>query len=145
MKTTSKILKIINILFLILTLIFLIVQWNQIPMQIPTHYDLYGTMDNYGQKNSLIGFFIIELVIYLLLKGIQWIVKLTINSSDTKKSFKQYISFIAESFIFVSNFSFSMLIYHMATSSNISFWLTFGPLVLAILIICFTFYKFETC
>ena len=106
MKTTSKILKIINILFLILTLIFLIVQWNQIPMQIPTHYDLYGTMDNYGQKNSLIGFFIIELVIYLLLKGIQWIVKLAINSSDTKKSFKQYISFIAESFIFVSNFFF---------------------------------------
>lgn len=145
MKTTSKILKIINILFLILTLIFLIVQWNQIPMQIPTHYDLYGTMDNYGQKNSLIGFFIIELVIYLLLKGIQWIVKLAINSSDTKKSFKQYISFIAESFIFVSNFSFSMLIYHMVTSSNISFWLTFGPLVLAILIICFTFFKFETC
>lgn len=60
-------------------------------------------------------------------------------------SIKQYISFIAESFIFVSNFSFSMLIYHMATSSNISFWLTFGPLVLVILIICFTFFKFETC
>ena len=53
MKTTSKILKIINILFLILTLIFLIVQWNQIPMQIPTHYDLYGTMDNNGQKKQL--------------------------------------------------------------------------------------------
>ncbi|WP_413604655.1 DUF1648 domain-containing protein [Faecalitalea cylindroides] len=52
MKTTSQILKIINILFLILTLIFLIVQWNQIPMQIPTHYDLYGTMDNYGKKTA---------------------------------------------------------------------------------------------
>ena len=98
MKTTSKILKIINILFLILTLIFLIVQWNQIPMQIPTHYDLYGTMDNYGQKNSLIGFFIIELVIYLLLKGIQWIVKLAINSSDTKKSFKLYLYFLQNRF-----------------------------------------------
>lgn len=145
MKTTSKILQIINILFLILTFLFLVIQWNQIPIQIPTHYDIYGTMDNYGQKNSLIGFFIIELVIYLLLKGIQWIVKLAINSSDTKKSFKQYISFIAESFIFVSNFSFSMLIYHMATSSNISFWITFCPLILAILIASFTFYKFETC
>lgn len=141
MKTTSKILQIINILFLILTFLFLVIQWNQIPIQIPTHYDIYGTMDNYGQKTSLIGLFII----YLLLKAIQWIVKLAINSSNTKKSFIQYISFIAESFILMSNFSFSMLIYHMATSSNISFWLTFGPLVLAILIICFTFFKFETC
>mgnify|MGYP000341970605 FL=1 len=145
MKTTSKILQIINILFLILTFLFLVIQWNQIPIQIPTHYDIYGTMDNYGQKTSLIRLFIIEIVIYLLLKAIQWIVKLAINSSNTKKSFKQYISFIAELFILMSNFSFSMLIYHMATSSNISFWITFCPLILAILIASFTFYKFETC
>lgn len=145
MKTTSKILQIINILFLILTFLFLVIQWNQIPIQIPTHYDIYGTMDNYGQKTGLIGLFIIEIVIYLLLKAIQWIVKLAINSSNTKKSFKQYISFIAELFILMSNFSFSMLIYHMATSSNISFWITFCPLILAILIASFTFYKFETC
>lgn len=145
MKTTSKILQIINILFLILTFLFLVIQWNQIPIQIPTHYDIYGTMDNYGQKTSLIWLFIIEIVIYLLLKAIQWIVKLAINSSNTKKSFKQYISFIAELFILMSNFSFSMLIYHMATSSNISFWITFCPLILAILIGSFTFYKFETC
>lgn len=145
MKTTSKILQIINILFLILTFLFLVIQWNQIPIQIPTHYDIYGTMDNYGQKTSLIGLFIIEIVIYLLLKAIQWIVKLAINSSNTKKSFKQYISFITELFILMSNFSFSMLIYHMATSSNISFWITFCPLILAILIASFTFYKFETC
>ena len=85
MKTTSKILQIINILFLILTFLFLVIQWNQIPIQIPTHYDIYGTMDNYGQKTSLIGLFIIEIVIYLLLKAIQWIVKLAINSSNTKK------------------------------------------------------------
>lgn len=102
-------------------------------------------MDNYGQKTSLIGLFIIEIVIYLLLKAIQWIVKLAINSSNTKKSFKQYISVIAELFILMSNFSFSMLIYHMATSSNISFWITFCPLILAIFIASFTFYKFETC
>ena len=145
MKTTSKILQIINILFLILTFLFLVIQWNQIPIQIPTHYDIYGTMDDYGQKTILIGLFIIEIVIYLLLKAIQWIVKLAINSSNTKKSFKQYISFIAELFILMSNFSFSMLIYHMATSSNISFWITFCPLILAILIASFTFYKFETC
>ena len=145
MKTTSKILQIINILFLILTFLFLVIQWNQIPIQIPTHYDIYGTMDNYGQKTSLIRLFIIEIVIYLLLKAIQWIVKLAINSSNTKKSFKQYISFIAELFILMSNFSFSMLIYHMATSSNISFWITFCPLILAILIASFTFYKFKTC
>ena len=44
MKTTSKILQIINILFLILTFLFLVIQWNQIPIQIPTHYDIYGTM-----------------------------------------------------------------------------------------------------
>lgn len=113
-------------------------------MQIPTHYDLYGTMDNYGQKNSLIGFFIIELVIYLLLKGIQWIVKLAINSSDTKKSFKQYISFIAESFILYQTFLFDVDLPYGYIIKYL-FWLTFGPLVLVILIICFTFFKFETC
>lgn len=75
-------------------------------MQIPTHYDLYGTMDNYGQKNSLIGFFIIELVIYLLLKGIQWIVKLAINSSDTKNHLNNIfllslnLSFLYQTFLF---------------------------------------------
>lgn len=145
MKTITKILQIINILFLILTLLFLFIQWDQIPIQIPVHYDLYGTIDNYGQKNSLIGLFIIEIFIYLLLKGIKWVIKLVINSSDTKKSLKNYVSFIGESFIFVSSLSFSMLIYHMAASSNISFWLTFGPLILLILISCFAFYKFETC
>lgn len=144
MKNCIKIFRIVNLLIWIITFLFLFIQWNNIPNQIPLHYNLYGLIDNYGEKSILILVFILETIIFLLLNGMKWVIKLVITSSDSKKSLINHSFFIGECLVFLSNMSFSLLIYHMATLSNISPWLTFGPLILFILIVCFSIYQIET-
>lgn len=62
MKNCIKIFRIVNLLIWIITFLFLFIQWNNIPNQIPLHYNLYGLIDNYGEKSILILVFILEIL-----------------------------------------------------------------------------------
>lgn len=145
MKICNRVLKMCNCIILLSTLFFLIYQWDKIPDQIPTHYNIYGIIDHYGYKNNLIGIFVIEVIIYFIVSAISFILdKFVIYTDTMKKKFKKYISITSSLLSLVSNITFSILIFRISNSSNISPWLTFAPLIIVFIVFCFIFYKVNT-
>lgn len=145
MKICNKVLQMCNSVILLSTLFFLVYQWDKIPNQIPTHYNIYGIIDHYGNKNNLIAIFAIELIIYFMLSAISFILNKFVIYADTmKEKIKKYISITSSLISLVSNITFSILIFKLSNSSNISPWVTFAPLIIVFIIFCFVFYKINT-
>lgn len=63
----EKILGILGILGVITTWIYLIVSWEQIPQQIPTHFGFSGKPDSWGSKGAMLALPIVASFLYLLL------------------------------------------------------------------------------
>lgn len=142
MKICNRLLQICNCIILLTTLFFLVYRWNKIPNQIPTHYNVYGIIDHYGDKNNLIGIFVIEVIIYFVVSIIGFILDKFVNYDDNmKKNYKKYVSTTSSLISLVSNITFSILIFKISNSSNISPWITFAPLIIVFIIFCFIFYK----
>lgn len=59
----STIMNTLSLLFLIGTLLYLIMSWNSIPEQIPTHYNAAGEADSWGRKATLLIFPIISWIV----------------------------------------------------------------------------------
>lgn len=145
MRICNRVLQICNCIILLSTLFFLVYQWDKIPSQIPTHYNVYGIIDHYGNKNNLIGIFAIEVIIYFMVSAISFILDKFVNYTDNmKKKYKKYISITSSLISLVSNITFSILIFRISNSSNISPWITFAPLIIVFIIFCFIFYKVNT-
>lgn len=54
---------------------FLLFQWNSIPNEIPTRYNIRGIADSWGGKNILISLFFVCFAIYLLVTVISFFPK----------------------------------------------------------------------
>ncbi|RFS23390.1 DUF1648 domain-containing protein [Chitinophaga silvatica] len=52
-KLTDRILTSGSILFILTNLLIIILSFKQLPEQIPTHYNLVGKVDKYGDKSNL--------------------------------------------------------------------------------------------
>lgn len=63
----QRILSILSFLLLIGQLLCLILRWNSLPDEIPTHFGLNGQADAYGPKGSLVILPVITILIYLLM------------------------------------------------------------------------------
>lgn len=145
MKICNRILRFSNCIIWCATLVLLIYFWDQIPMQVPMHYDLFGIADNFGDKEVLIGLFVIETFIFLILSAISFLLNnYTEYSASKKKVYKRYIPITGNVLSLISNITFSILMFKMSSLSNISPWLTFTPLILVILLFCFVIYKVNT-
>lgn len=63
----QRILGILSLLLLLGQFLYLILRWDSLPDQVPTHFGLNGQADAYGSKGSLIFLPIIMIFIYLLM------------------------------------------------------------------------------
>lgn len=63
----QRILGILSFLFLMGQFICLILRWNHMPDEIPTHFGLNGRVDAYGTKGSVLLLPVISILIYLLI------------------------------------------------------------------------------
>ena len=54
----------ICIICLIVVCAYLILSWNEIPNQIPGHYNVAGEIDRMTSKNSLIILYIVAIIMY---------------------------------------------------------------------------------
>jgi uncharacterized membrane protein len=61
------VLELITILVLIGMYVYLLINWNTIPDQIPGHYNSAGEVNRWGNKSELIALPIISTVLYLLM------------------------------------------------------------------------------
>ena len=58
---------ILGLLVLLGTTVFLVLRWSGIPEQIPAHFDGAGHIEDYNNKNSLIGSLVIAWAAWLLM------------------------------------------------------------------------------
>lgn len=63
----EKILGIIAILGIIVTWIYVIVYWKNIPQQIPNHFGFSGKPDSWGRKGSILFLPIVASLLYILI------------------------------------------------------------------------------
>ena len=63
----QRILSILSFLLLAGQILCLILRWNHLPDEIPTHFGLSGQADAYGSKGSVILLPVISILIYLLM------------------------------------------------------------------------------
>lgn len=67
MKTCRKILNIIGWLSLFAMVVYVILIWNTLPHQIPSHYNFQGEIDQYGGKATILIMPITMTLLFLLL------------------------------------------------------------------------------
>lgn len=51
--------------------LYLLINWSQIPQQVPMHYDWAGNIDRWGNKGELVILPIISWILYLLITGME--------------------------------------------------------------------------
>ncbi len=61
------IMNIIGVLSLLATTVIVLINWSQLPEQIPTHYNFAGEADGYGVKGALAGMMVTAWVIFIAL------------------------------------------------------------------------------
>ena len=61
----------ISLVMLVGMTLFLIVNWKNIPEQVPMHYDWAGNIDRWGSKNELFLLPIMDWGMYLLISGFE--------------------------------------------------------------------------
>lgn len=66
------VLEIIGLLILIGTIAFVCIRWNQLPPQIPEHYNAMGKIDRWGSKSEIVIMPIIGVFIYVLITVISF-------------------------------------------------------------------------
>lgn len=49
----QKILEIITVVILVASIVYVAIRYSQIPVKIPTHFDLVGNPDGWGKKSSI--------------------------------------------------------------------------------------------
>lgn len=96
--------------FIVLPIVYLATIWNNLPEQVPTHFNLQGVADGWLSKNSLIYIIgALEIGIYLLM--------LIIPTIDPKNKIQQ----MGDKYYilrFILTFCFSLLAFHILYSSS---------------------------
>jgi len=60
-------LEIIGLLIIVGMIIFIYIRWNQIPQQIPLHYNAMDKVDNWGSKDEILFLPVISILLYVFL------------------------------------------------------------------------------
>lgn len=62
----EKVLGVASLVLLIVSFLVLAIMWSRLPQELPTHYDLYGQPDKYGDKANLLLLPCLALAVYLV-------------------------------------------------------------------------------
>ncbi len=68
----DRIVEVLAVLILLAATIFVLINWNSLPEQIPSHYDFKGQVDAYGGRGSLIFSMVMGWVLVLTMIIISW-------------------------------------------------------------------------
>ena len=69
MKSTSKYNELLILIIIIIPVAYLLAIWEELPEEVPMHWNAKGQIDRYGSKNELVGLlFLLNLPLYFILK-----------------------------------------------------------------------------
>lgn len=128
-------LEIIGLLFLVGMVVFIYTQWDQIPQQVPVHYNAKGEIDSWGSKYQIFILPIISILFYSFITVISffpqiWNVPVQITDENKEAvylSTKNLIIFMKVEILAI----FFYLNYHTVTAQPLS--ITFLPIYMIII------------
>ena len=117
-------------IMLIGTLIYLIVCWNTIPDQIPTHYNAAGEIDDWGGKGMIWFTVIISWVLYLGISFVErypdmWNTGVEITRKNSEKVYR-LLKYLIRTSKLIMTAVFSTLIIFPAMEKPLPGWLHAG-------------------
>lgn len=128
-------LEIIGLLFLVGMVVFIYTQWDQIPQQIPMHYNALGEIDSWGSKYQTLILPTISILLYIFITVVSffpqiWNVPVQITDENKEVvylSTKNLIIFMKVEMLII----FFYLNYHTVTAQPLS--ITFLPISMIII------------
>lgn len=138
--------EIIGLLLLVGMIIFVYINWNQIPQQVPTHYNANGEIDSWGSKYSILSLLIISIFLYGFITAVSffpqiWNVPVQITAENKEAvylSTKNLLILVKVEIITL----FFYLEYHTITSQPLT--IMFLPVVLITLFGTIIFFTVQT-
>lgn len=123
-------LEIIGLLLLLGMIVFICIQWDQIPQQVPMHYNALGKIDSWGSKYQILVLPIISILLYIFITVVSffpqiWNVPVQVTDEDKEAvylSTKNLIIFLKVEMLTI----FFYLNYHTVTAQPLS--VTFLPI-----------------
>ena len=129
-------LEIVGLLLMIGLIVFVCIRWNQLPGQIPGHYNVMGEVDRWGSKSEIIVLPIMSALLYTFLTVMCFLpqawgvpVKITdLNREAVYSCTRSLLIFIKIEILGI----FFYLTYYMATALSLPAY--FIPVILLVLI-----------
>ena len=116
----------ICLLLLATATLFVLMRWQQLPEQIPTHYNFAGEVDGYGGKGSLILLMFLSWVVFFILTiSIRFPEKwnMPVEVTDENKSRLYAITrAMMEAIKFFVTLLFVVVFVSMAAAATVSHW-----------------------
>jgi uncharacterized membrane protein len=139
-------LEIIGLLLLIAMFAFVCIQWNQLPLQIPVHYNATGEIDSLGSKTEILIMPVIGIFLYVLLTVVAffpqiWNVPVRITKENKEAVYQHTMNLIILLKIEMLAMFF-YITYYMATMQPLP--ITFIPILMIILFGTIIFYILRT-
>lgn len=139
-------LEIIGLLFLVCMVVFIYTQWDQIPQQVPMHYNVLGEIDSWGSKYQTLILPTISILLYIFITVISffpqiWNVPVQITDENKEAvylSTKNLIIFVKVEMLTI----FFYLNYHTITAHPLS--ITFLPISMIIIFGTLIFFIVQT-
>lgn len=125
-RNLYRVINVICVLLLAAATLFVLMRWQQLPEQIPTHYNFAGEVDGYGGKGSLILLIVMSWVVFFILTiSIRFPEKwnMPVEVTDENKSRLYAITrAMMEIVKFFVTLLFVILFVSMAASATVSQW-----------------------
>lgn len=121
-----RLLKYISFVFAGISILYLWWMWNKMPQQIPSHYNIMGVADRFGQKDGCIILVVIQCLLVGTMRGGYFLLS-AVNDSAKKKTEKQErINDASQKMVTIEttfiSVCFTYMIYQMVNGNNLGSW-----------------------
>lgn len=133
-------LEVTALFFMIFCIVFTLIHWNQLPERIPTHFNILGEADGYGDKASLLAILPISLLIYLSMTILgrfpnvyNYMVKITEENAERQYRLATRLMLVMKNEILLMFALIQLSILSAARSGVFSVRLPWGPVYLVLI------------
>lgn len=135
-------LEIVGILLILGMILFIFTKWNQIPDQVPGHYNAIGEIDRWGNKIEIIIMPLIAIFIYAMITSFSffpqtWNIPVKISDSNKEEIYKYSLSLLIFMKVEVVGMFFYITYFTVTTQPLPSYFLPITLLVIFATLIYF--------
>lgn len=140
-------LQIITFLIILVTTVYVVIHWQDIPDIIPGHYQIDGKIDRYGNKSELWILIAISWIMFLGLSGLTllpgiWNIPVSIENNNKEKIYHITL-YLIETMNFILTCVFCFLILYTIMGYHLPlFFILYVPLIF-ITILCFSLWMWK--